>query len=464
MALALLCAAQVVLQLDFSIVNVALRTIERSLSFGVSELQWIVSGYALAFGSLLLLGGRLGDVLGRRRLLVAGLCLFGLASLACGLARSPAMLVAARLVQGTAAALMAPTILATLTAIYPEGPARTRALGVWTAATAVGASAGVVAGGLLTQYLGWRSIFLVNLPVIAALIPLCFVLLPSLPGEHRERGLDVPGAALVTLALAALIFALSDGTEHGFGAPAPVAGFAASAILAVLFVFAESHARSPMVPLRFIAVRPRWVSMLVMAVLGGSLTANAYFLALYEQRVLHFGQAHAALGLLPGPLTIVAVSAQITRRLVARVGLKPVLVMGLVLLATAYVCFSTAAADADYWRKVLPVLVLNAAGGGLLFPAASIAITRGTDASNRGLAGSMIPTAQQIGAAVWLAVLATIAASAQAGAGSPIAHAAAAYWVAAAVALVAAGLVLRTTFAAEAASVAALTTVVEAAP
>ena len=182
--LLLLCVAQFVLQLDFSIVNIALRTIASELGFSAAGLQWVVTGYALSFGSLLLLGGRLGDVLGRRRLLLTGLWVFGAASVVCGLATSPVMLVAARFVQGIGAALMAPTIIAMLTAIYADGPARTRALGLWTAATAAGGVSGIVAGGVLTQYLGWRSIFLVNIPLIAVLLPAARRMLPEVPGDR----------------------------------------------------------------------------------------------------------------------------------------------------------------------------------------------------------------------------------------------------------------------------------------
>jgi EmrB/QacA subfamily drug resistance transporter len=445
LALAVLCTAQFVLQLDFSIINVALRTIERALGFGASQLQWVVTGYALTFGSLLLLGGRLGDVLGRRRLLLAGLWLFGGSSLACGLASSPVMLVVARLIQGGAAALMAPTILATLTAIYPDGAARTRALGIWTAATAGGASAGIVAGGLLTQYLGWRSIFLVNLPVIALLIVCAHRVLPSAPGERSARELDMRGAALVTLAIAALIYGLSQGSGHGFGTSAPIASFVAAGLLVLAFAFAESLARAPMVPFAFVAVRTRWTASLVMAALGGSFTANAYFLALYQQRALGYGQAHAAIGLLPGPLVVVAVSSALSGRVIARLGLKPTLIAGLLALGVAYGWFA-AAGTAGYLVKILPVLVVNAIGGGLLFPAASSAITRGTDAAERGLAGSLIPTAQQIGAAVGLAVLATIAASPAGPHESPIANCATAYLVAAATVAALALLVASTDF------------------
>jgi MFS family permease len=226
----LICAAQFVLQLDFSIVNVALPTIQRDLGMPAAELQWIVTGYALTFGSLLLAGGRLADLLGRRRLLVAGLVLFALASVACGLAEWPVMLIVARIVQGAAGAMVSPAALSLLTTTNPEGPARNRALAIWQATTAAGATAGIIAGGLLTQYLGWRAVFLVNPPLIALMLALA----GRLPAGRAAGGqrLDVPGALLVTAALAALIFGLSHGQQYGFASPGTIA--TAIALLAVV--------------------------------------------------------------------------------------------------------------------------------------------------------------------------------------------------------------------------------------
>ena len=229
LAMIVICAAQFVLQLDFSIVNVALPTIQRELDMPAAQLQWIVTGYALTFGSLLLAGGRLADLLGRRRLLAAGLVLFAVASLACGLAQWPVMLIIARMVQGAAGAMVSPAALSLLTTTNPEGPARNRALSIWQATTAAGATAGIVAGGLLTQYLGWRAVFLVNPPIIAIML----ALIGRLPAGQPAGGsrVDVRGAVLVTTAIAALIFGLSNGQQHGFGAPLTIGALVAVAVL-----------------------------------------------------------------------------------------------------------------------------------------------------------------------------------------------------------------------------------------
>ena len=246
-ALALICAAQFVLQLDFSIVNVALPTIQKELWFVAADLQWVVTGYALTFGSLLLLGGRAGDLLGRRRLLMLGLTLFGLASLTCGLALSPLMLVLSRFVQGIGGAFVSPSALSLLTTTNAEGAERNRALSIWQASTAGGASAGVIAGGVLTQYLGWRAIFLVNLPIIAVLLLLILRVIPDDRTSGRER-LDIPGAALITLSAGALIYGLSSGQQLGFGSLETVLALLAAVVLAVVFVLVERTTTAPTQP------------------------------------------------------------------------------------------------------------------------------------------------------------------------------------------------------------------------
>src|SRR5205085_5554296 len=237
-ALALICAAQFVLQLDFSIVNVALPTIQRELGFAAADLQWVVTGYALTFGSLLLLGGRAGDMLGRRRLLVLGLTLFALASLTCGLALSPLMLILSRFVQGVGAAFVSPSALSMLTTTNAEGAARNRALSIWQATTAAGASTGVIAGGVLTQYLGWRAIFLVNVPIIAVLLLLIPRVIPDDRSTGRQR-IDVLGAVLITASAAALMYGLSSGQQQGFGSSGTVLALGAAVLLALLFVLVE---------------------------------------------------------------------------------------------------------------------------------------------------------------------------------------------------------------------------------
>src|SRR5271168_1481599 len=245
-ALALVVAAQFVLQLDFSIVNVALPTIEQQLHFSPADLQWIVTGYALTFGSLLLFGGRLGDVVGRRKLLIIGLVLFALTSLSAGLAQSSLALIVSRFAQGAAAAMVAPMALASVTDLYAEGPARVRALGIFQGATAAGASTGIVLGGILTQYVGWRAIFLVNPPIIAVLI---FAMIRVLPRQGR-RGtaprLDIPGAVLATVSIGSLIFGLSEGQQRGFAAPLTLAALTLAVVLGVAFVVAQRRSRAPM--------------------------------------------------------------------------------------------------------------------------------------------------------------------------------------------------------------------------
>jgi MFS family permease len=408
--LLLLCVAQFVLQLDFSIVNIALRTISGELGFSEAGLQWVVTGYALSFGSLLLLGGRLGDVLGRRRLLLAGLWVFGAASVVCGLATSPVMLVAARFVQGAGAALMAPTIIAMLTAIYADGPARTRALGLWTAATAAGGVSGIVAGGVLTQYLGWRSIFLVNIPLIAVLLPAARRVLPAVPGD-RERPLDTGGAITVTIAIGALIFGVSNGEQHGFGSTGSLVAFAAFVLFGGAFVAIERTVAAPMLPFSFLAVGIRRVSFVVMLVVGGVFAAYAYFVALYLQRVLGYSEIQAAIALVPAPSSLVIGSTLVSRRAIARFGIKTTMLLGLASLAAGQLVLSRLTDDSAYLTHVLPGLILTPFGGALVFPAVSVGMTSAVTAVDRGLAGGLIPTAQQVGGAVFLAVLATIAAS-----------------------------------------------------
>ena len=284
-ALALICAAQFVLQLDFSIVNVALPTIQRELGFVPADLQWVVTGYALTFGSLLLLGGRAGDLLGRRRLLMLGLLLFGLASLTCGLALSPLMLILSRFVQGAGAAFVSPSALSLLTTSNAEGAARNRALSIWQASTAAGASAGVIAGGVLTQYLGWRAIFLVNLPIIAVLLLLIPRVIPDDKSTGRQR-IDVLGAALVTASAAALIYGLNSGQQQGFGSLGTLLALGAAVLLALVFVLVERTTAAPMVPFSYFSSPTHRAAVGAMLLMGAVLAAYVYFTSLYMQLVL----------------------------------------------------------------------------------------------------------------------------------------------------------------------------------
>ncbi|MDQ1560904.1 MAG: hypothetical protein QOE85_245, partial [Actinomycetota bacterium] len=275
--LPLICSAQLLLQLDFSIVNVALPTMQDELGFTAAGLQWVVTGYALAFGSLLLLGGRIGDIVGHRRAMTIGLALFALTSLSGGLAVSPVMLVVSRIVQGGSAALVAPSALAILVGAYFSDRSRARALGVFQAATAGGATAGIVLGGVLVQFIGWRAVLLVNPPVIVILIGLILWRLPSIAPRSGNRQLDVSGAVLITGSVAALVYGMSSGQENGFGSPFTIAALTLTVVLAVAFVFTEMRVKQPMLPLDIFQDRARRGSLIVIALAGMVIVSYVYF-------------------------------------------------------------------------------------------------------------------------------------------------------------------------------------------
>lgn len=410
--------AQFVLQLDFSIVNVALATIQVHLHFSAVGLQWVVSGYALTFGSLLLMGGRIGDVIGHRRAFVTGLVLFALTSLAGGLAVSSAMLVIARVVQGVSAALIAPSGLAMLTHAYTTPESRAKALGIFQGGTAAGATAGIVLGGLLTQYLGWRWVLLVNPPVIAILIPLVLLVLPSTPGHARGERLDVPGAVLGAAATAALILGVTEGQQSGFTGAAAISSFAAFVILLAAFVVVERRTAAPMLPGALLRDSSRLGALLAIFVVGAVLAGYAYFITLYMQRVLGYSAVITGIALLPSTLTALITATLAARRLLPVFGTRWLQLFALFLLGVGQLWLSRIPDHGSYLVSIVPGLVLSAAGVGLALPTTSFAITSGVPPQQRGLAGGMFVTAQQVGSALGLAVLATIAAARTAHGGS----------------------------------------------
>jgi EmrB/QacA subfamily drug resistance transporter len=440
--LVLICAAQFVLQLDFSIVNVALPSIQRQMHVTPASLQWIITGYALTFGSLLLTGGRIGDLTGHRRLLLVGLVLFGLTSLAAGLATSFVVLVAARFLQGASAALVAPSGLAVLTGMYHEGPPRARALGFFQAATAGGATAGIILGGLLTSYVGWRAIFLVNPPIIAVLVIAVPRLLPNDAGQGRSR-LDVAGAVLVTLSVTSLIYGLTEGEDHGFTAPQALAAFVLAALLGYLFFRAERRSAAPILPFAILADPTRRAALATMLLTGGVLAGYLYFISLYLQDSLGFSALRAGLALVPATATVMATSMFLTRRLLTRLGVKRMLLLGLAAIGLGQLWLSQLSAGGSYWADVLAGIMLTAFGLGNAFPTVSIAVTAGIPARQQGVAGSLFVTAQQVGAAAGLAALATVAdASTHAAHGSLVAGYRASFLAAAGIIAAAAAIVL----------------------
>jgi EmrB/QacA subfamily drug resistance transporter len=441
-ALALICAAQFVLQLDFSIVNVALPTIQRQLGFTSAHLQWIVTGYALTFGSLLLLGGRAGDLIGHRRLLLVGLALFGVSSLGAGLSPSQAILIGSRFLQGASAALVAPSALALLTALFREGPPRTRALGMFQGATAAGAMAGIVLGGLLTEYIGWRAIFLVNPPIVVVLSVLAIRLLPSDTEGERSR-LDLAGATLATASVAALIFGLSEGQQQGFTGPPAVVALLLAGVFAAAFVVVEHTVAAPMLPFGIFADRPRRVALAVVLTMGAVLAGYIYFITLYLQNVLHYSAVLTGVALVPATVTVMVVSMLITRRLLPRLGVKRMLLLGICSVGLGQLWLSQISPGASYVVDVLPGLLLTAFGIAIAYPTASVVVTSGVEAGQQGVAGGLYVAAQQIGIASGLAVLATVAAArTSSSGGAAIAGYRLSFLVAAAIVTVAAGIVV----------------------
>ena len=409
-ALGFVVAAQFVLQLDFSIVNIALPTIKSELHFAPADLQWIITGYALTFGSLLLFGGRVGDRFGHRRVLLIGITAFGLTSLAAGLAPTSLALILARFFQGASAAFVAPQAVAIITDLFEEGPARTRALGVFAAATAAGASAGVVLGGICTEYIGWRAVFLVNPPIIVVLIVAIRRVLPTHSKLVPAR-LDVAGAVLATTSIASLIYGLSQGQQFGFSNTAALIALSLAVVLAVTFVIVETHLKAPMVPLGILADPARRAAISATMLLGAVVVGYVYFTSLYLQEVLGFSPLETGLCFIPATLTVIVTSTQLTRRVLPHLGVRKVLLAGLTSVAFGQVWLSTISSTGSYQLNVLGGILLTAFGMGLTFPTASVAITAGVGPGERGLAGGLFVTSQQIGQAVGLAVLATVAAA-----------------------------------------------------
>ncbi|WP_261783860.1 MFS transporter [Curtobacterium sp. TC1] len=408
--LALTAAAQFVLQLDFAIVNVALPTVQRDLGFTEAGLQWVVTGYALTFGALLLVGGRFGDLIGYRRAVIGGLALFALTSLSGGLATGGGVLVASRMVQGASAALIAPAALALLAHAHPEPRARIRAMGIFQGSVAAGASAGIVLGGVLTQYVGWRSVLLINPPLILVLIALILWRVPAIPGHSGIR-LDLPGALTATGATAALILGVSQGQQNGFGSPSSWIALVAAAVLAVAFVAVERRIADPMLPFSLLRGDGRPAALVAILVIGAVLAGYVYFVSMYLQHVLAFSALQTGLALVPATLTAFVVSTQVARRVLPRLGFRRQLLLALLLVGAGQLWLSQVTATGSYVVNVLAGILLTAAGMGLALPAASLALTAEAPPHQRGIAGALFASGQQVGSAIGIAVLATIAAA-----------------------------------------------------
>jgi EmrB/QacA subfamily drug resistance transporter len=408
LALALLAAAQFVVILDASIVNVALPSIGTDLKFSQDDLSWVVNAYVLVFGGFLLLGGRLADLLGRRRLFLAGLVLFSVASLAGGLAQSAGWLIAARAVQGLGAALLSPAALSLVTVLFAEGSERNKAMGVWGAVAGSGGAVGVLLGGMLTQWAGWEWVLFVNVPVGLAAAALAPRLLPESRNEGH-RHFDVAGAVTITAGLSLLVYALVDANNAGWTS-AQTLGLGAIAVALIAGFYAiERRTKAPLVPFPGI-FRIRTITGInaTAVLIAASLFSMFFFISLYMQQVLGFSALDAGLAYLPLAGGII-VAAGGSAGLVTRFGFKPVLVTGLIITAGALAWFSQVSPDGSYVSDILFPSLLAAVGLGLAFVSMTVAAVSGVEGHEAGLASGLINTSQQIGGALGLAILATVA-------------------------------------------------------
>src|SRR5262245_20502894 len=407
-ALALLCVAQFVVVLDASIVNVALPTIGSALNFSQDNLSWVVNAYVLTFGGFLLLGGRMADLLGRRRVFMGGLVLFALASLAGGLASNDGQLIAARAVQGLGAAILSPAALSIITTTFRDGAERNKALGAWGAVAGAGGAAGVLLGGILTEGLGWEWVLWVNVPVALIVAALSPRLIAESRSESATRHFDAAGAVSVTAGLSVMVYAIVDATDAGWGSFQTLGLLGLSAALIAAFIGIELRSQAPLMPFRIFRLRTLTGANVVGLLVGASLFSMFFFITLYMQQVLGYSAIHAGLSYLPLALMIIAASG-IASPLVTRIGFKPVLAAGMLFIAGALVWFSQVSVGGGFLTDILGPSLLAATGLGFGFVTTTIAAVSGVRDQESGLASGLINTSQQVGGALGLAVLATIA-------------------------------------------------------
>ncbi len=407
-ALIVLSIAYLMVVLDTAIVNVALPTIQEDLGFAPENLQWVVTAYGLTFGGFLLLGGRAGDILGRRRLFITGLVLFAGFSLLCGFASSSGMLIAGRALQGFGAALLAPSVFSIVSVMFREGAERNKALGVLGAIGGSGAAIGVLLGGVFAEFIGWEWIFFINVPIAAVALFTVPIFVKESKAAGLSREFDAAGAISVTASLMLFVFAVTQTTSVGWTSAQTIGCLIASAALMVAFLVIETRVRSPLVRLGFFRQRTPTGANLVGFGLGTAIFGTFFLLSLYQQQVLGFSALETGLGYLAISLTAITASA-LSQALVTRAGIKPVLSLGLALLAGGLAYFTQVSVDGSYVADLLPGFLLVGVGIGFSFVPVSIAALTGVSAREAGLASGLINTSQQVGGALGLALLVTVA-------------------------------------------------------
>jgi EmrB/QacA subfamily drug resistance transporter len=407
-ALAALVAAQFMVVLDVAIVNVALPSIQTDLHFSEQSLQWVITAYAIMFGGFLLLGGRLADLLGRRRFFIAGVALFTVSSLAAGFAWSAGSLITFRATQGLGGALLAPAALSILTTTFAEGRERNIALGVWGAVSGSGAAAGVLLGGFLTSSLAWSWIFFINVPVGLALVAVSPLLLRESRAELGHRHFDFGGAFTITSGLMLLVYAMTRAVEIGWSTAETIGLLAGSAALILSFVAIELRSKAPLLPMRIFRLRSLTGANVTSFLVGTALFSQFFLGTLYMQQVLHYSAMETGVAYLPLTLTII-VLAGFAQNLVTRVGVRRVLPVGLALATAALILLAQLPPDGKYFFDIFPAFVLSAIGLAFTFIPLTIAALMGVTESDAGVASGLFNTTQQIGGAIGLAAASTIA-------------------------------------------------------
>jgi EmrB/QacA subfamily drug resistance transporter len=407
-ALLVIATAELMLVLDDTIVNVALPSMQRALHLQTSNLNWVISAYALTFGGLLLAGGRAGDLFGRRRLFRIGLVVFALASLAGGLAPNGTALITARLVQGVGAAIAAPTALSLLATTFPPGPARSKALGIYGAMGGLGSVVGLLLGGALTSYLGWRYVLFINVPIAVLVLFGTGVLVEG----DRDRGaLDIPGAVAVTLGIGSLVYAIHQGSTQGWSATSTIAFLAVGAVLLVTFVVTERYAPSPMMPGRVVRDRNRLGADTVMFLMGAGMLAMFYFLTLYLQIVRGYSALHTGLAFLPYVVGIALAAGGVGPKLLGTLPARVVIAAGALLAAGGLLWYLVLTPGTNYHAVLLPAMLVGGFGAGLVFVGSTVIGMRGVAPLDSGIAAGMVNTSQQLGGSLGLAALAAVAAT-----------------------------------------------------
>ena len=409
-ALALIVTAQFMVILDIAIVNVALPSIKSDLHFSTTSLQWVISAYAILFGGVLLLGGRLADLLGRRRMFIVGLLVFAASSLLCGLAWSAPSLIAFRGIQGLGGALMAPAALSLLVTTFAEGRERNLALGIYGAASGSGAAAGVLLGGVITSYVGWSWIFFINVPVGIAAALLAPVLLRESRADLGHRHFDFAGAFTITSGLMLLVYALTRATTDGWGATSTLGLIAAALALVAAFVVIELRASSPLLPLRIFRSHTITGANVTMAIVGAVAFSEFFLLTLYLQDVLHYSAVQSGVAFVAFAGTVV-VTSNIAQYVVGRVGVRTTLAGGLALFALSALLLTQLPVHGHYFWNIFPAFVLGGAGMGFSFVPVTIASLMGVERADAGVASGLINTSRQIGGAIGLAAISAIAAT-----------------------------------------------------